>query len=148
MDPAKIATGVLAILVPYLVKGAKEFVNLAGQAAYEKAKGMLDKLKARWTGDSEAAPVLQQFEQKPERYGAIVKDILQEKLAQDPNLARELANLLKEIDAPTLQIVQKMNEAKDVIGVNADELNKGEVSVTQEMGKAEGVTGAKIGRIG
>ena len=147
MDPVTIATGVLTVLTPYLVKGAKEFVSVAGDVACEKASGMLQKLKQRWAGDKEASTSLEQFEQKPERYKPVIEDILKEKLTNDESLSRELSTMLQDM-GPTLEIIQKMDEGRNVTGVEAKELNKGRVGVTQEIKKADGVTGAKIDRIG
>jgi len=147
MDPATIATGVLAILTPYLVKGAKEFTNVVGEAAYDKAKGLLQNLKQRWAGDKEASATLEQFEQKPERYKPVVEDILKEKLSADSGMAQEYAEKLRDM-GPVLEIIQKMDEGKNITGLEAKELNKGHVVVTQEIKNADGVTGIKIDRIG
>ncbi|HWC76658.1 MAG TPA: hypothetical protein VG778_04310 [Blastocatellia bacterium] len=147
MDPATIATSVLAILMPYVAKGAKEFINIAGEAGYEKAKGMLQKIKAKWSGDQEVSSTIERFEEKPERYKPVLEDILKEKLAQDPEMASQLAALLKEM-GPTLHIIQEMEEGKGVTGLAAGEVQSGKVTVDQKIKKAEDVTGAKIDRIG
>jgi hypothetical protein len=147
MDPATIATGVLAVLTPYLVKGAKEFAGAVGDAAYEKAKGMLTTLKQRWAPDKDASTSLEQFEKKPALYKPVVETLLKEKLQSDAALAKELGELLQEM-GPTLEVLQKMDEGRNVTGLDAKELNKGRVSVTQEIKNADGVTGVKIDRIG
>ena len=147
MDPASIVTGVLTVLMPYVAKGAKEFISMAGEAGYEKAKGLFEKLKAKWSGDKEVTSTLENFEAKPERYKPVLEDIMHEKLAKDPELAGELAKMLQEM-GPTLTIIQEMDEAKGVTGLAAGEVNSGNVNVTQKIKKAEDVTGAKIDRIG
>lgn len=147
MDPATIVTGVLTVLMPYVAKGAKEFISMAGEVGYEKAKGLFEKLKAKWAGDKEVTSTLENFEAKPERYKPVLEDIMHEKLAKDPELAGELAKMLQEM-GPTLTIIQEMDEAKGVTGLAAGEVNSGNVNVTQKIKKAEDVTGAKIDRIG
>lgn len=84
---------------------------------------------------------------KPERYQPVLEDILNEKLAQDKDFADELAHLLKEM-GPTLEIVQKMKEAEDVTGLEAEDMSRSKAKVRQDIEKAEKVTGAKIDRIG
>lgn len=147
MDPASIVTGVLTVLMPYVAKGAKEFISIAGEAGYEKAKGLFEKLKAKWSGDPEVTSTIEHFEAKPERYKPVLEDIMHEKLLQDPDFADELSKILKDM-GPTLNIIQEMDEAKGVTGLAAGEVNSGNVSVTQKIKKAEDVTGAKIDRIG
>src|SRR4051812_41766434 len=68
MDPAiaSLAANVVAVLMPIVTTGAEEVVRAVGDAAYEKAKGLLSSLKARWAGDEEAADTLKRFEEKPE----------------------------------------------------------------------------------
>lgn len=49
----------------------------------------------------------------------------------------------------TLEIVQKMNVVENVTGVDAEQMTKGQVKVTQEIKeKAKDIIGAKIKRIG
>jgi vacuolar-type H+-ATPase subunit I/STV1 len=148
MDPiGTLVTSVMAVLMPYVAKGAEEFARVAGEAAYNKAKSLLDTLKARLSGDKEATDSLTRFEEKPERYQPVVEDILKEKLAEDQALAEELKKLLKEM-GPELEIIQKMRVGKKVVGLEADEIAGGQAKVTQEIDEAEDVTGAKFGRIG
>src|SRR5437868_12441654 len=123
MDPAivDIATKVVAVLLPLVSKGAEEFASKIGDAAYEKAKGILSTLKQRWSVDTEATEGLVRFEQKPERYQTVLEDILQEKLSEDHDLAEQLSRLLQEI-GPTLEIIQQMEEGKDIIGLKARQM--------------------------
>jgi len=64
MEPVTLAASALAILVPYLKKGAEEFTAAAGQVAYEKTRALLAELKRRWIGDREASGQLEQFERR------------------------------------------------------------------------------------
>ena len=109
MDPitATLAANVVAVLAPYVAVGAQEFVRNAGKDAYEKAKTMFAALRAKWTGDEEATDALTRFEEKPERYAPVLEDVLNEKLAQDKELAAVLSTLLNEM-GPSLEVVQKM----------------------------------------
>jgi hypothetical protein len=148
MEPVTaLATAVISILSPYLAKGAEEFMKAAGKDAYDKAKKILTTLKARWAGDEEARDQLARFEEKPERYQPVLEDILQEKLAQDKELVGELTQLLNEMD-PTVEIIQKMKEAEEVMGLEAKEMASGQVRVEQEIDKGKKITGAKFDRLG
>src|SRR2546423_3432876 len=106
----------MAILLPFMSKGAEEFASRVGDAAYEKAKTLLLTLTQKWSGDKEATECLVHFEEKPERYKAVLEDILQEKLAEDHDLESQVARLLQEI-GPVLEIIQQMEEGKDIIGL-------------------------------
>jgi hypothetical protein len=147
MDIATLAATVMGILMPWAMKGAKEFVDAAGEVAYDKTKALVARLKARWSGDKEAVAVIEGFEKKPERYQPVLEDVLKEKLAADKALAAELEDLLKEL-GPQLKIIQKMTWAENVVGLDAGEFNKGKAEVEQNIETAKNVTGAKLNRIG
>src|SRR5215211_2228729 len=149
MDPitATLAANVVEVLAPYVAVGAQEFVRNAGKDAYEKAKTMLAALRAKWTGDEEATDALTRFEEKPERYAPVLEDVLNEKLADDKELAAVLSTLLEEM-GPSLEIVQKMEEGRKVTGLEAEEMTGGKTTVNQDIGRGEDVTGARIRRIG
>ena len=149
MNPAIIdlTTKVVAVLLPFMSKGAEEFASKVGDAAYEKAEAFLSTLKQRWSGDKEATESLSRFEKKPERYRVVLEDILQEKLAEDHNLAVQVARLLQEM-GPSLEIIQHMEEGTDIIGLRAKEMRSGRASITQDIIKAERVTGAEFDTLG
>jgi len=149
MDPitATLAANVVAVLAPYVAVGAQEFVRNAGKDAYEKAKTMFAALRAKWTGDEEATDALTRFEEKPERYATVLEDVLNEKLAEDKELAVVLTTLLNEM-GPSLEVVQKMEEGRKVTGLEAEEMTGGKTTVNQDIGRGEDVTGARIRRIG
>jgi hypothetical protein len=149
MDPitATIAANVVAVLAPYVTVAAQEFVRNAGKDAYEKAKTMFAALKAKWTGDEEATDALTSFEDKPERYAPVLEDVLREKRAEDKELAMVLSTLLSEM-GPSLEVVQKMEEGRRVMGLEAEEMTGGRATVDQDIGTGEDVTGARIRRIG
>src|SRR5215212_7296283 len=117
MDPITVtlAANVMTVLMPYAAMGAQEFVKSAGKDAYEKAKSLMATLKARWAGNDEAIDTVARFEEKPERYQPVLKDILEEKLIQDPDLAAQLATLLNEM-GPSLEIIQQMEEGRSQAG--------------------------------
>ena len=149
MDPvtAGLAANVVAVLAPYVAVGAQEFVRSASREAYEKAKEMLSALKVRWNEDEEAKDALTRFEEKPERYAPVLEDVLREKLAEDKELASVLSTLLSEM-GPTLEVVQRMEEGRRVMGLEAEEMAEGRATVRQDIGTGEDVTGARIRRIG
>ena len=149
MDPvtATLAANVVAVLAPYVAVGAQEFTRNVGKEAYEKAKTMLAALRAKWSGDKEAADALTRFEEKPERYAPVLEDVLREKLTEDKELAAVLSTLLNEM-GPSLEVVQKMEEGRRVTGLEAEEMTGGRATVNQDIGTGEDVTGARIHRIG
>ena len=150
MDPAAIATltgSVLAVITPYVSKGAEEFAKLAGAAAFEKTKALFAAIKHRLSPDKEAADTLGRFEEKPQRYEPVLRDILAERLAKDPEFAAELERYVKEI-GPVMEIVQRQKEAEGIVGFQGSEVSGGSVRVVQEMDKAKNVIGAKVDKFG
>jgi hypothetical protein len=149
VDPVtlSLAGSVISVLMPYAAKGAEEFAKTAGKDAYEKAKSLLGILKIRWSGDKEATDTLTHFEEKPERYQTALKDILDEKLDQDKELAEELRNQLNRM-GPELNIIQQMEQGRKVTGLEAEEMTEGRAKVRQDIQRGEDITGARIHRIG
>ena len=140
MEPITIAATAIGILGPFVAKGAEEFVKTAGKEAYEKTKKLFATLKTRWSGDEEAMSTLTNFEKKPDRYESVLKSILQEDLAKDPNFRTELARQLEQI-GPYVEVIQKMKKGEDIIGIQVDEMNKGKAIVNQEIDEAKNVQG-------
>lgn len=148
MEPATIVSGVMAILVPYVAKGARELVETVGEVGYQKAGELMKRLKARFAGDREAETVIEMFEAKPERYEAAVEEVIAERVAADPELARELTEQLEQA-GPALRVFQEMDTARNVTGIRAGALRSGNAEVTQKARVADGMTGIDIsGTIG
>ncbi len=147
MEITSLITATVAILIPFVKKGAEEFVGAVGKDAYEKAKTIFALLKQRWAGDTEALSTLNNFEKKPDRYQPILEDILQEKLAEDPELAEQLSKLISEI-GPKLEILQKMEKGEKVTGLKAKIMNQGSAKVQQDIKDGKEILGAEIESIG
>lgn len=149
LDPETIslAVKVVDVLVPYVTIGAKEFVRTAGKDAYEKAKGLFETLKMRWSEDKEASEALEKFEKKPGRYQPVIEDVLKEKLDNETGLADELQKILNNM-GPEIEIIQKMAVAEGIVGLETDEMVSGKVKVEQEFNEGKDVIGARIKRIG
>lgn len=94
MDISTLVPAVMALLAPFVAKGAEEFAKTAGKAAAEKAGALLSTLRERWSKDDEAKDALTRFEQKPERYRPVVEDILAEAVRADPAFAQTLSQIL------------------------------------------------------
>ena len=94
MDISTLVPAVMALLAPFVAKGAEEFAKTASKAAAEKAGALLDTLRERWSKDDEAKDALARFEQKPERYRPVVEDILTEAVKADPAFAQALSQIL------------------------------------------------------
>jgi hypothetical protein len=142
-----IATGVMSVLMPYVTRGAKEFAAAAGEVAYQKAKGLLETLKKRWAGDQEAADAIERFEQKPERYEPVLKDLLTEKLAADKSLAEEIQNRLKDL-APEVAVIQRLKDVDTATGLEVSEMSGGKASVTQDVERGRNIVGSRIKTLG
>jgi hypothetical protein len=147
MDVGAIVGNVMSVLLPYAAKGAHEFAKVAGEVALEKAKDMIALLRGKWIGDKEAGDTLTHFEQKPTRHETALREILAEKLANDPSLAAGLSNLIGQL-GPQLEVVQRMSVGQSIVGLDADAMDAGRAKIQQDIGHAENVTGAKVKRFG
>jgi SOS response regulatory protein OraA/RecX len=146
-----LAVQVVAILLPFVKKGADEFASEIGQAAGKEAasmvKNLLNTLKTRWKTDKEASGELARFEEKPERYQPVLEDILKEKLAEDKDLAAELRQIMDSLGT-SLKVIQKMDIGKDVTGVDIGEVISGNIDVDQDIKEGTNITPAKINKFG
>ena len=142
-----LAARVVAVLLPLVSKGAEEFATKVGETTYAKAKTLLATLKHKWSQDKEASESLAHFEEKPERYKGVIEDILQEKLSQDNDLVAYISHLFQEM-GPALEIIQKMDEGRDITGLKAEQMRRGTAKVTQDIKHGEKVTGAEFEKLG
>lgn len=133
MDISTLVPAVMALLAPFVAKGAEEFAKMAGKAAAEKAGALLNTLKERWSQDDEAKDALARFEQKPERYRPVVEDILTEAVKADPAFAQALSQIL----GP----VQQMGSGKYQI-----QIGEGQGIVIGDGAKVEQYFGVKPSR--
>jgi vacuolar-type H+-ATPase subunit I/STV1 len=142
-----LAANAIAVLTPYVKSGAEKFASEIGKDAAEKAKNLLNTLKTRFSGDKIAEWNLDHFEKEPDKYKSTLEDVLKEKLDKDKSLVDELNKLLKDM-GPTLKVVQKMKEAEEVTGLEAQEMSEGTAEVAQEFDQGKKITGMKFGSIG
>jgi hypothetical protein len=85
-------------------------------ATVDKLKGLLNRIRVKFSGDDEAVDALRNFEKKPDRYASTVQDILKERLDKDKDFAKELDGLVKGVD---LNIIIKMTGGKEVTGLKS-----------------------------
>jgi len=147
MDPVTLAGSVIAILTPYVTKGAKELIETVGEVAYDHAKKLLNTLKARWSGDPVASDSLARFEKKPEVHAPALQEIVEERLANDAQLREEISQTVKDI-GPKLNILVKMTKGQGVTALDAENVTRGDVNVTVDIGDGTNITGAKIKNLG
>jgi hypothetical protein len=147
MDPATLAASVISILTPYVTKSATELVETVGQVAYDHAKKLFNSLKARWSSDPVAADSLNRFEKKPDVHAPALKEIVEERAANDPRLAEEISQTVKEI-GPKLDILIRMTKGEDVTGLDAENVKRGNVKVDMDIKEGTHIVGAKIKNLG
>jgi hypothetical protein len=143
MDPLTIGASVVAILTPYAKDAGKELVKTAGEAGLEKIKGLLHWLKGKFAGDPVAATDLSRFEKDPTTFGPALQATIATKAQDDPAFAREIGDRVKDL-GPVLTIIQTYENARNVVGLEADRLTAGKISISQSGKTADGVKGAVI----
>src|SRR5258706_583448 len=138
---------ILSVFTSYLSKGTEEFAKEVGKETFEKAKELVQAVRMKFARVPESSRVLTKFEVAPSQYHSLVFDLLKKELTEDSEFAAQLSRQI-ETTTPQLHIVQKMKAGKNIIGLDADEMIRGKVSVEQDLAKADGVYGVKIGKIG
>jgi hypothetical protein len=146
MDPATIAAATVTILTPYVKDAGRELVKTVGQVALDKAKGLLGWLREKFEGDSSASKDLSRFETSPEKFEASLQATLEEK-AQDPTFAAELKKRIDEI-GPQIVVFQRIKEGKNITAIDAETINSGNITATQEGEKIENGTVLRVKTIG
>jgi hypothetical protein len=147
MDPVTIGATVVSILTPYVADAGKELVKTAGEAGLEKIKELLHWLKGKFAGDPVAASDLSRFEKDPKTFAPALQATVATKVKDDPAFAAEIGQRVKDL-GPIITIIQNFDEARNLVGLEADRLGSGKVSVTQTGKTADGVKGAVIKTIG
>ena len=155
MDPftMTIASQAMAALIPLLKKGAEALANELGTklgdsvatATVDKLKRLLNRIKAKFSGDDEVADALRNFENKSDRYASTLQDILNDKLDKDKDFAKELEVLVKGVN---LNIIIKMTEGEDVTGLKSKEMKSGTANVNMDIEKGKKIIGAEFDSLG
>lgn len=113
IDPATLATAVVAVLSPYLVEVAKSGAKKIGEAAVGGAGKLYQTLKKRLTGPTEEEALVQ-LEAAPEEPDAqaALRLFLKKRLAADSDLVSELTGLVEQA-RPGVSIQQIANITGD-----------------------------------
>jgi hypothetical protein len=96
MEPISIATSVIGMLIPYLVKGGEAIAKKTVDATIEKAGQLYEIIKKKLSDDPYAKETLKRVEEEPnsESRKAALEGVLEEKIKADPALASELEKFL------------------------------------------------------
>lgn len=87
MDPSVLATSVVTdFLVPFLQDGARKLGGETAGRLWERVRSLF--------AEPDDRQVVELFEKRPERFRAIVTDMLRERLAADASLRAELEGLV------------------------------------------------------
>lgn len=161
-----IATSAIAILTPFLKKGAEKFAEEIGKSVEEsggeagkrvgeivvdKTKKLFDKLKQKLSGNEEAEMNLKLFERNPDNYAENFQKVLATELDKDKNFAQEVDGLVNEIKESSPQIVTIIEnaKAKNITGTDIDDMKSGS-SRTEIRGSTadESIVGTRVKRVG
>jgi hypothetical protein len=102
MDPATLATSVIAFLAPFLARTGKAAMDKIGsdvaEAASSQVKSLYETIKRRLAGDDYAAQSLKRLEEKPdqEERQAALKGVLKELLVADAEFQSAVARMVAE----------------------------------------------------
>lgn len=137
---------VIALLKPYVSKGAEEFAKTVGKDAYDKTKELFTWLKKRLQSSEESSQLISLFENKPERYEKPLEEVLTQQAQSDPQFEAELREKM-EGTGPMIRVFQRMDEGTKVIGVKAGEIHSGNFDVQQDIKKGEEITGFQADKV-
>jgi hypothetical protein len=161
-----IATSVVAILTPFLKKGAEKFAEEIGKSIEEsggeagkrvgniivdKTKKLFDKLKQKLSGNDEAEMNLRLFEKNPDNYSENFQKVLATELDKDKNFAQEVDGLVNKMKDASPQIVTIIEnaKAKNITGTEIEDMKSGS-SRTEIRGSVadESIVGTRAKRVG
>jgi len=93
-----IATTAIDQLAPYLAESSVAFAKVVGEEAARKVGEIYNEIKIKFKGDRGAEQILDLTEKNPnsERRQIALKEVLAKKMAEDPNFAENMGQLVKE----------------------------------------------------
>jgi len=150
MEPITIAASVVTLLMPLVKNSAEAFAGEAGKAVYKQAKDLFAILKAKLSKDSDAKLTLKRFKKKPDDYKRNFLDLLNEKISDDKNFAKELVDILNDIkkSGPEVKVVFELGKVETLNAGEIEEMYEGRYEALIKVRKAKVITGPIIGRIG
>src|SRR5262249_860813 len=109
----------------------------------EKAAKLLGVLRERFSDDEEVTAQLGFFERNPERYAAVLSDVLGERLEADPALRQSLQALVADL-GPVTPRRQQGEDVYFMLGADVDQHAAGRVMVDQQGRRVTSMVGARI----
>src|SRR5215471_16387413 len=108
MDPTVLATSVVTdFLVPFLQDGARKLGGEAAGRLWERVRSLF--------AEPDDRQVVELFEKRPERFQAVVTDMLRERLAADAGLRAELEGMV----APPASSGARIEHAGNAVVIDA-----------------------------
>jgi hypothetical protein len=142
-----LAVAAISLVAPYLAKGAESFAEEAGSRAVGVVRALADRLQLWWSHEPVAAAAVEHLADDPKQYAIVLGNLLSARLAEDAAFASDLQRLVDDV-APQVTVVQRVEVAKGVTGVDIEEAVRGDFSVHQEVKHADEVVGLKAKRVG
>ena len=102
-----IATNVITIVTPLVIKGADAATATLGKSLFGQTNGLLRLVKSELNGDREAENTVESFELNPTRYKVSLQEILAEELRENEELAKEFEMLINDM-GPLDEVVKKI----------------------------------------
>jgi hypothetical protein len=154
-----LATSAVAILIPFLKKGAEKFAEefggeagkKAGEVVVDKTKKLFSKLKEKLSGNEEADMNLKLFERNPDNYGENFEKVLATELDKDKNFAQEVDRLVNEIKetSPRIVTIIENAKAKNITGTDVEDMKTGSSRTEIRDSTAEdSIVGTRVKRLG
>ena len=96
MEPITLATSVVGMLMPYLIKGGEAVAKKAIDESFQLASQLYQKVKEKFSNDSYAKETLKRVKENPdsEARKAALTGVLEEKIKDEPTFGAELEKLL------------------------------------------------------
>ena len=147
MEPATLAAGAIALLAAYLTKAGEGFAEEGGKAAWRLAGSLLDRLRLAVKGKPRKQKVLEDFSGDPSEFRSATQEMLREMIEEDPRLGSEVGQILQEVKrlGPSVSVVQQIGEAEEITGATMRSMRTGSVEIDQKIKKGTIVTGLVIG---
>lgn len=146
MEPLALASSAVALLLPYLAKGAEAAAGELGKRGVGVGEKIFVALRARWTGKPEAEN-LNALKDNPDAARAPVIEALEREIKGDTSFADALAALVNQA-APEFVIEMNINQAETLVGAKIGKASRGKLSAKISGGKVSSATGFEIDEFG
>ncbi len=136
------------VLIPYVLSSAQPLAKRFGDKAADKMESLYNRVKSKFSSDSTASIMLEKFNKNPEEYKAVIRDIIKEKIDEDPSFKDFILKLTRDIkDDPLITVYLKNIKADKMVGQDIENMKSGTSNTVIEDSEGQEVFGFKAKKL-